>query len=181
MLDVLPGASRLAAGANLFADAWDMKGLSGLFAEGSSAGKFVGKFGVLGPVGIGLSTAQLGVSIAEGDTAGIIENGLGTGLAVGAVFAPPPVNIACGVAGLGLAAYQNIPAVQDAVNAVGDGIADVADGVGDALGAGRLGLGDEPVLTCRLRHPRRPSRPGARPGEHHDAGPGKMVRCHSDR
>ncbi len=132
MLDVLPGASRFAAGANLFADAWDMKGLSGLFAEGSSAGKFVGKFGVLGPVGIGLSTAQLGVSIAEGDTAGIIENGLGTGLAVGAVFAPPPVNIACGVAGLGLAAYQNIPAVHDAVNAVGDGIADVADDVGDA-------------------------------------------------
>ena len=132
MLDVFPGASRFAAGANLFADAWDMKGLSGLFAEGSSAGSAVGKFGVLGPVGIGLSAAQLGVSIAHGDTAGIIENGLGTGLAAGAVFAPPPVNIACGVAGLGLAAYQNIPAVHDAVNAVGEGVADVAEDIGDA-------------------------------------------------
>ena len=132
MLDVFPGASRFAAGANLFADAWDMKGLSGLFAEGSAAGNAVGKFGVLGPVGIGLSAAQLGVSIAEGDTEGIITNGLSTGLAAGAVFAPPPVNIACGVAGLGVAAYQNIPAVHDAVNAVGEGIADVAGDIGDA-------------------------------------------------
>ncbi len=132
MLEMFPSASKFAAGAGLFSDAWDMKGLSGLFAEGSSAGNFVGKFGVLGPVGIGLSAAQLGVSIAKGDTAGIIENGLGTGLAAGAVFAPPPVNIACGVAGLGLAAYQNIPAVHDAVNAVGEGIADVAEGIGDA-------------------------------------------------
>lgn len=132
MIDVFPGASRFAAGANLFADAWDMKGLSGLFAEGSAAGNAVGKFGVLGPVGIGLSAAQLGVSIAEGDTEGIITNGLSTGLAAGAVFAPPPVNIACGVAGLGVAAYQNIPAVHDAVNAVGEGIADVAGDIGDA-------------------------------------------------
>jgi uncharacterized protein YukE len=132
MLDVFPGASRFAAGANLFADAWDMKGLSGLFAEGSAAGNAVGKFGVLGPVGIGLSAAQLGVSIAEGDTEGIITNGLSTGLAAGAVFAPPPINIACGVAGLGVAAYQNIPAVHDAVNAVGEGIADVAGDIGDA-------------------------------------------------
>lgn len=132
MIDVFPGASRFAAGANLFADAWDMKGLSGLFAEGSAAGNAVGKFGVLGPVGIGLSAAQLGVSIAEGDTEGIITNGLSTGLAAGAVFAPPPINIACGVAGLGVAAYQNIPAVHDAVNAVGEGIADVAGDIGDA-------------------------------------------------
>ena len=132
MLDVFPGASRFAAGANLFADAWDMKGLSGLFAEGSAAGNAVGRFGVLGPVGIGLSAAQLGVSIAEGDTEGIITNGLSTGLAAGAVFAPPPINIACGVAGLGVAAYQNIPAVHDAVNAVGEGVADVAGDIGDA-------------------------------------------------
>jgi len=132
MLDVLPGASRFAAGANLFADAWDMKGLSGLFAEGSKAGSLVGKYGVLGPVGIGLSAVQLGQSIAEGDTEGIITNGLSTGLAAGAVFAPPPINIACGVAGLGVAAYQNIPAVHDAVNAVGEGVADVADDIGDA-------------------------------------------------
>lgn len=132
MMDVFPGASRFAAGANLFADAWDMKGLSGLFAEGSAAGNAVGRFGVLGPVGIGLSAAQLGVSIAEGDTEGIITNGLSTGLAAGAVFAPPPINIACGVAGLGVAAYQNIPAVHDAVNAVGEGIADVAGDIGDA-------------------------------------------------
>lgn len=132
MLDVFPSASRFAAGANVFADAWDMKGLSGLFADGSAAGNAVGKFGVLGPVGIGLSAAQLGVSIAKGDTEGIITNSLSTGLAAGAVFAPPPVNIACGVAGLGVAAYQNIPAVHDAVNAVGEGIADVAGDIGDA-------------------------------------------------
>ena len=132
MLDLFPGSSRFAAGANLFADAWDMKGLSGLFADGSAASNAVGKFGVLGPVGIGLSAAQLGVSIAHGDTEGIITNGLSTGLAAGAVFAPPPINIACGVAGLGVAAYQNIPAVHDAVNAVGEGIADAADDIGDA-------------------------------------------------
>jgi uncharacterized protein YukE len=132
MFDLLPGASRFAGTANLVADTWDMKGLSGVFSQGSRAGELVGKYGVLGPVGIGLSAAQLGVSIAEGDTKGIIENGLGTGLAAGAVFAPPPIDIACGVAGLGLAAYQNIPAVHDAVNAVGEGVADVAEGIGDA-------------------------------------------------
>lgn len=132
MLANFPAASRFAAGAGLFSDVWDMKGLSGLFAEGSAAGNAVGKLGVLGPIGIGLSAAQLGVSIAEGDTEGIITNGLSTGLAAGAVFAPPPVNIACGLAGLGVAAYQNIPAVHDAVNAVGEGVADVAEDIGDA-------------------------------------------------
>ena len=132
MFDLLPTASRFGGTANLVADVWDMKGLSGVFAEGSRAGSFVGKFGVLGPIAIGISGAQLATSIVEGDTRGIIENGLGTGLAVGAVFAPPPINVACGIAGLGLAAYQNIPAVHDAVDAVGEGIGDVAEGIGDA-------------------------------------------------
>lgn len=132
MFDLLPTASRFGGTANLVADVWDMKGLSGVFAEGSRAGALVGKYGVLGPIGIGISGAQLATSIVEGDTRGIIENGLGTGLAVGAVFAPPPINVACGIAGLGLAAYQNIPAVHDAVDAVGEGIADVAEGIGDA-------------------------------------------------
>jgi len=132
MFDLLPTASRFGGTANLVADVWDMKGLSGVFAEGSRAGSLVGKFGVLGPVAIGISGAQLATSIVEGDTRGIIENGLGTGLAVGAVFAPPPINVACGIAGLGLAAYQNIPAVHDAVDAVGEGIGDVAEGIGDA-------------------------------------------------
>ncbi|WP_404392042.1 WXG100 family type VII secretion target [Humibacillus xanthopallidus] len=132
MFDLLPTASRFGGTANLVADVWDMKGLSGVFAEGSRAGSLVGKFGVLGPIGIGISGAQLATSIVEGDTRGIIENGLGTGLAVGAVFAPPPINVACGIAGLGLAAYQNIPAVHDAVDAVGEGIGDVAEGIGDA-------------------------------------------------
>ena len=132
MFDLLPTASRFGGTANLVADVWDMKGLSGVFAEGSRAGSLVGKYGVLGPIGIGISGAQLATSIVEGDTRGIIENGLGTGLAVGAVFAPPPINVACGIAGLGLAAYQNIPAVHDAVDAVGEGIGDVAEGIGDA-------------------------------------------------
>ncbi|TQM64119.1 WXG100 family type VII secretion target [Humibacillus xanthopallidus] len=132
MFDLLPTASKFGGTANLVADVWDMKGLSGIFAEGSRAGTLVGKYGVLGPIGIGISGAQLATSIVEGDTRGIIENGLGTGLAVGAVFAPPPINVACGIAGLGLAAYQNIPAVHDAVDAVGEGIADVAEGIGDA-------------------------------------------------
>ncbi|MDN5766650.1 MAG: WXG100 family type VII secretion target [Humibacillus sp.] len=132
LFDLLPSASKFAGISNLAADAWSMKGLSGLFTEGSQVGSFVGKFGVLGPVGIGLSAAALGTSIVQGDTRGIIENGLGTGLAAGAVFAPPPINVACGIAGLGLVAYQNIPAVHETVDAIGEGIADVASGIGDA-------------------------------------------------
>ncbi len=134
MLDLLPGASRFGAGANLFADLWDMKGLSGLFAEGSAASGFVGKYGVLGPIGIGLSAAGFVDSAVRGDEKGMWLNGAGTVLAAGAVFAPPPVNVVCGVAGLGLAAYQNIPAVENAVNAVGEGFVDVGEGIADAAG-----------------------------------------------
>ncbi|MDV3220333.1 hypothetical protein [Intrasporangium sp.] len=134
MLDLFPTASRFGAGANLFADMWDMKGLSGLFAEGSTASRVVGKFGVLGPIGIGVSAASFANSVVQGDVGGMVENGLGTALAAGAVFAPPPANVVCGVAGLGLAAYQNIPAVHDAVNAVGEGIVDVGEGIADAAG-----------------------------------------------
>lgn len=134
MLDLFPTASRFGAGAHLFADMWEMKGLSGLFAEGSTASRVVGKFGVLGPVGIGISAASFASSVVQGDVGGMVENGLGTALAAGAVFAPPPANVVCGVAGLGLAAYQNIPAVHDAVNAVGEGIVDVGEGIADAAG-----------------------------------------------
>lgn len=132
MLELMPGATRFAAGAGFFADAWNMNGLGGLFAEGSRAGSFVGKFGVLGPIGIGVSGLATIDSIVHGDTRGAIENGLGTALMTGAVFAPPPANIACGIAGLGLAAYQNIPAVHETVDAIGEGVADVAEGIGDA-------------------------------------------------
>ena len=171
MFDLLPTASRFGGTANLVADVWDMKGLSGVFAEGSRAGSLVGKFGVLGPIAIGISGAQLATSIVEGDTRGIIENGLGTGLAVGAVFAPPPINVACGIAGLGLAAYQNIPAVHDAVDAVGEGIGDVAEGIGDAAPTRGTASSDQPDPRARWRREATSGRPrpvSARDGHRQD-------------
>ncbi|MEW1954824.1 hypothetical protein [Terrabacter sp. NPDC080008] len=132
LFEALPSASKFAATSNMVAEAWDMKGLSGLFSEGSAAGKVVGKFGVLGPVGIGLSAASFVDSVRTGNTEGMVTNGLGTALMAGAVFAPPPADVVCGVASLGVAAYQNIPAVHDAVNAVGHEVADVASDIGHA-------------------------------------------------
>lgn len=128
----LPAASKFAGTSNMVAEAWDMKGLSGLFSEGSTAGKLVGKYGVLGPVGLGVSVVSLADSISKGDVSGMVENGLGTALSAGAVFAPPPVDVVCGAASLGLAAYQNIPFVHDTVNAVGHDVAHVAEGIGHA-------------------------------------------------
>lgn len=134
LFELLPTASRVGGTANLVADMWGMNGLSGLFVEGGAASRFVGRFGVLGPIGVGLSAASAVSNLAQGNYGDAALDGVGTALGMGALLAPPPANLVCGVAGLGLAAYQNIPWVHDTVNAVGSGIADVATDVGGAIG-----------------------------------------------
>lgn len=117
---------------NAIADMMEYKGLSGAFAEGSRASSVVGRFGVLGPIGLGVSALQLGHAIAYGDTGDIVSSGVNTALAAGALFAPPPINIACGVGSL----VMMIPGVSDFVGDVGEDVVGVVKDVGDAIADG---------------------------------------------
>ncbi len=114
----------------------DGRALGGLFAEGSKAGSLVGKLGVLGPISIGAGAVSTVLDVAHGDYGAAALDGASTALTAGALLAPPPADIVCGVGALGIAAYQNIPLVHDVVDgtvsAVGHAASAVADTVSNA-------------------------------------------------
>jgi uncharacterized protein YukE len=105
-------------------------------ADGGKAAKFFdvgGKF--LGGLGVGLDALDTVNNISEGDVGGAVYSGIKAGLGV-ASFAPPPVGTVAMVASGALAIYDNVPIVEDTVNAIGGSIADGAkaawEGAGDA-------------------------------------------------
>ncbi|SDH46349.1 hypothetical protein SAMN04488693_101315 [Arthrobacter subterraneus] len=110
--------------------------------EGSRAfAAFDGLGKGLGVVGTGLDLYDTVVHWNEGDKGAAAYSGVKTALGI-ASFAPPPVGTVAMVASGALAIYDNVPVVQDAVNAVGGAIADTAGDVGGAIADGADAVGD---------------------------------------
>ncbi len=95
----------------------------------------VGK--ALGPVGVALGALTTYQDIQNGDYGRAGLHGATTVLGAVALMPIPPVNLACGVAAgalaLGELAYDHIPIVHDAFNAVGSTVADGAEDLGDGI------------------------------------------------
>lgn len=119
-------------GINSAVKALDGRYLGSLFEEGSRASGVAGKLGVLGPISIAAGTFSTVEDIIHGDAKNAVLDGTSTALTAGALLAPPPADLVCGAGALGIAAYQNIPAVHAAVDGVVHGAEDVAKGVGHA-------------------------------------------------
>lgn len=98
---------------------------------------FLGKEGRLlgrglGAVAVGMEGFATYQHLQNGEYGAAAYSGAKTVLA-GMSFIPGPVGWAAAGASIGLAAYDNIPAVRNTVNAIGSGIADGARAVGGFL------------------------------------------------
>lgn len=95
----------------------------------------VGK--ALGPIGVALGALTTYQDIQNGDYGRAGLHGATTVLGAVALMPIPPVNLACGVAAgalaLGELAYDHIPIVHDAFDAVGSTVADGAEALGDGI------------------------------------------------
>lgn len=77
----------------------------------------------LGAVTVGMEGYNTFTNIRDGNTGAAVYSGVKTALGA-ASFIPGPVGWAAAGASVGLAAYDNIPAVKNTVNAIGSGIKD---------------------------------------------------------
>lgn len=117
--------------------------MSPVVARLSQGAGLVGK--ALGPLGLGLGVRSSATELRDGNVDRGSYQAVATVLGGVATFAPPPVGLACGSAALAMAAgellYDNVPAVQDFVDAGVDSVADVTEGLaGVASGAGHAVL-----------------------------------------
>jgi hypothetical protein len=103
----------------------------------SRVGNFVEVAGKsLGWVGVGTGVGQTVEAFYKGDEGRGLYGVGTTALGLGAMFAPPPINLACGSAALAMGGaellYDKVPAVRDFV----DGGVDVIEGTVGAVGDG---------------------------------------------
>jgi hypothetical protein len=122
----------------------ELQRLSNFLPEGVAArgaGTLAGPLGAvgraLGPVGVAFGALTIMNDLHQGDYGRAGFHTLTTGLGAAALFTPPPVSLALGLAAGGLAlgelAYDHIPAFRDGVNWAGNTVADSAAAVGEGL------------------------------------------------
>lgn len=90
---------------------------------------------VLGGVSVGLDGLDTVNAIRSGETGDAMKSGLRTALGVGS-FLPPPVGVACMVAGGAWAAVELVPGAKDAINDAFDAGGDIAEDVAESIGDG---------------------------------------------
>ncbi len=122
----------------------ELQKLSNIIPEGvlaRGAGSLAGPLGtagrILGPLGVVLGGVTIANDLHQGNYGRAAFHGLTTGLGAAALFTPPPVNLALGLAAGGLAlgelAYDHIPVFRDAVNWTGETLSDAAGAVSEGL------------------------------------------------
>lgn len=129
------------AGLNSAVKLLDGRAIGSFMAEGSRAGELVGKVGVLGPISVAAGAFSTYEDLAHHHYGDAALDGASTALTAGALLAPPPADIVCGVGALGVAAYQNIPFVHDAVDGAVHGVAEAGEAVGHAAADVGKGIG----------------------------------------
>ncbi|MBT2594518.1 WXG100 family type VII secretion target [Arthrobacter sp. ISL-72] len=90
---------------------------------------------MLGGISVGLDGLDTVNAIRNGETGDAMKSGLKTALGVGSFF-PPPVGVACMVAGGAWAAVELIPGAKDTIDGAFDVVGNVAEDGAEMIGEG---------------------------------------------